>query len=140
MHPRAATLESLMTRDVTRVSAEDPLALIRNLLRQRGFHHVLVVEDGRVLGVISDRDVLRTLSPFLDTVVEQPRDVHTLGIKARQIMSSKLISASLSTTVAEAVELMLDHGISCLPITDADGLLLGIVTSKDILKFAGSDR
>lgn len=134
MKEQPITLASIMTRDVVRVDGDEPLVEVRKLLRRRGFHHVLVVEDGRVLGVVSDRDVLRTLSPFLDTLVEQPRDVNTLGIRAREIMSHSLITARPDTTLAEAAELLVGRQISCLPIVGEEGTLLGIVTTRDILR------
>ena len=86
-----------------------------------------------MLGVISDRDVLQTLSPLLDTIVEQPRNVNTLGIQARQIMSSTLITAGPGTLVCDAAELMINNHIHCLPVTDDKGVLLGIVTTQDLL-------
>lgn len=128
------TLASIMTREVVKVRGDEPLVEVRKLLRRRGFHHVLVVEDDRVLGVVSDRDILRTLSPFLDTIVEQPRDVGTLGIRAREIMSRTIVTARPDTTLSEAVGLLVGHGISCLPIVGDGGALLGIVTTKDILR------
>ncbi len=128
------TLASVMNPEVVKVHGDEPLIEVRNLLRRRGRHHVLVVEGDRVLGVVSDRDILRTLSPFLDTIVEQPRDVSTLGIRAREVMSRTIVTAAPETTLAEAVGLMVGHGISCLPIVGEEGALLGIVTTRDILR------
>jgi acetoin utilization protein AcuB len=132
------TLEEIMTTEVVQIGGSEPLVAVRNLLQQRGFHHVLVVEDERLLGVISDRDVLRALSPFLDTIVEQPRDVNTLGMQARQVMSSTLITAGPDTTVCEAAKLMNNNNINCLPVTSDTGALLGIVTTQDLLAHMAS--
>ena len=128
------TLDAIMTTDVVQINGNEPLVEIRNLLKKRGFHHVLVVEENRLLGVISDRDVMQALSPFLDTLVEQPRDINTLGMPARQVMSSTLITAGPDTTVCEAAELMVNNHIHCLPVTSSDGALLGIVTTQDLVR------
>jgi acetoin utilization protein AcuB len=135
---RDTTLNAIMTTDVVRINGNKPLVEVKNLLNKRGFHHVLVVEEDRLLGVISDRDVLRALSPFLDTIVEQPRDVNTLGMQARQVMSCTLITAGPSSSVCDAAELMINNHIHCLPVTDDKGELLGIVTTQDLLAHLAS--
>ncbi len=135
---RDTTLGAIMTTEVVLVDGDIPLVEVKNMLKKRGFHHLLVVADDHLLGVISDRDVLQAISPFLDTVVEQPRDVNTLGMKARQIMSSTLITAGIDTTVCDAAELMINNHIHCLPVTDEKGGVLGIVTTQDLLAYMAS--
>lgn len=127
-------LEDIMTRDVVTVHPGTALIEVRKLLHQRGFHHLIVVEDDEVVGVISDRDVLQSISPFLDTLTEEPRDVHTLSRTAREIMRAPAVIARRTTTVDEAAKMLIEHKISCLPVLAAKGALEGIVTSKDILK------
>lgn len=121
-----------MSRDVVTVAPAAALTEIRNSLHEGGFHHLLVVEDGELLGVISDRDVLRAISPFLDTYTEEHRDVQTLSQPARDIMRTDPITVRRGTGTEEAVHLLLDHDISSLPVLE-DAELVGIVTTKDLL-------
>lgn len=73
------TVDALMTREVVSVRPDATLFEVRSHLRKEGFHHVLVAgEDGQLIGVLSDRDVLEAASPFFDTLVEEPRDVRAL--------------------------------------------------------------
>jgi acetoin utilization protein AcuB len=130
----AMTIADIMSRDPECVAPDTSLMEIRHLLDQRGFHHLLVVEDGSLVGVISDRDVLRTLSPFLDTRSETPRDVRTLAEQASDLMRADPVTAAPGMTVREAATLLLDHAISSLPVVD-DGTLVGIVTTKDMLEY-----
>ncbi|HUT73083.1 MAG TPA: CBS domain-containing protein [Desulfatiglandales bacterium] len=133
---KAMKLEEIMTTQVATIGMDDTLAAIRKIFEKVHFHHLLVLsEEHEVVGVISDRDLLKQLSPYLNTASEQKRDLHTLNKKAHQIMSRKLISASPTTTVKDAATLLMKHSISCLPVLAEDKWLVGIVTWKDILKF-----
>lgn len=126
------TVEDIMSREVVTVPADTALMDIRKRLYEGGFHHILVVDDGTLLGVISDRDVLRAISPFLDTYTEEHRDVQTLAQPASEVMRTELITVAPTTGIEEAASQLLDHDISSLPVVDRDELV-GIVTTKDLL-------
>lgn len=121
-----------MSRDVVTVVPDAAFIEIRSRLHEGGFHHLLVVENSTLLGVISDRDVLQAISPFLDTYGEEHRDVQTLSQPARDIMRTDPITVHPGTGIEEAAHLLLDHDISSLPVVE-EAELLGIVTTKDLL-------
>lgn len=128
------TVDALMTRDLITTTPGTSLSEISTLLREHGVRHLLVVDENNTLcGVISDRDVLRVTSPFLDTYTEEPRDVKTLSLPAGEIMRDDPIVIRPSTAVEEAAQLFLKHSISSLPVVD-EGALVGIVTTKDLLQ------
>ncbi len=133
------TVATIMSRDVVTVSPNEYLLTLRTMLNQKGIHHLLVVENDRLVGVISDRDVLHALSPFLETMHEQPRDVHTLEIHAHEIMSRNPLTVSPDTTIAKATALLLSNNISSLPILE-DDTIVGIITSRDILQLEAGDK
>lgn len=126
------TVDGIMSRDVVTVSPDAALMDIRKRLQEGGFHHILVIEDDQLVGVISDRDVLRALSPFLDTYTEEHRDVQTLALPAHEVMRNNPITGAPDTEIEEASRLLLDNDISSLPILDGNELV-GIVTTKDLL-------
>lgn len=126
------TVDGIMSRDVVTVSPDAALVDIRKRLQEGGFHHILVVENDQLVGVISDRDVLRALSPFLDTYSEEHRDVQTLALLAHEVMRTNPITGAPDTEIEEASRLLLDNDISSLPILDGNELV-GIVTTKDLL-------
>ncbi len=128
------TVDAIMSRDVETVDPDVSLMEIQDVLRKRGFRHLLVVEKGVLIGVISDRDVLRAVSPFLNTLSEAPRDVKTLTRPAREVMRADPVSVSPDTSIEEAAGMLLKHTISCLPVTNGDREIEGIVTSKDLLR------
>lgn len=127
------TVDGIMTHEVVTVAPDTALSDIRSELQEGGFRHLLVVDGTTLVGVISDRDMLRALSPFLDTYSEEHRDVRTLARPAREIMRGDPISVTPETEVEEAAALVLDHSISSLPVVE-DGEILGIITTKDLLR------
>jgi acetoin utilization protein AcuB len=130
------TLESIMTRHVVTVRMDDELYTIRDLFNKYRFHHVLVMDKCRVVGVISDRDLLKNTSPFIGKAAERTMDLQSLHRKAHQIMTRALVSGSPATPVGDAALLMLNNRISCLPIINDDGACVGIVTMRDLLRWA----
>ena len=128
------TVETIMSRKIVTVDMDDTLARIRDVFKQHRFHHVLVVSGNRLMGVISDRDLLKSISPFIDTLSETTRDLATLQKRPHQIMSRKPISVEKDTTLEAAVGTLLKHNISCLPVTDEDGAIVGVLTWKDLLR------
>jgi acetoin utilization protein AcuB len=128
-------LKDIMTTRLVTVEFDDSLQTVREIFDALGFHHVLVVDDKKLFGVVSDRDLLKALSPFLGTVVETDRDVGTLHRKVHQIMSRKPITLGPEANAADAVQLFLKHQISCIPIVDDKFAPIGIVSWRDILRF-----
>lgn len=124
-------VEDLMTRGVVTIDMDATLAEAAALLAKHGFHHLAVVESGRLRGVISDRDVLRHLSPFIGKITERTMDAFTQERRIHQVMSRALLTASPDQPAAEVGRAMLDRRVSCTPIID-NGYVVGIVTLRDI--------
>jgi acetoin utilization protein AcuB len=133
--PPSAHLRQIMSPHVVTVSMDDSLRIVRQLFEQHGFHHLLVVDGRRLVGVISDRDLLRHVSPFVGhDLAERTQDAATLNKRVHQIMTRAPISARPDATFDQAISLILEHRISCLPVVDEQSHPIGIVTSRDLLK------
>ena len=126
-------IKEIMTTRVATVSMDDRLGVIKAIFEQAHFRHLLVLEEEVLVGVISDRDLLRALSPYLDTDAEMNRDTETLNRRAHQIMSRQPITISPESSLQEASAIMLEQHVSCLPVLE-NGALVGIVSWKDLLR------
>ncbi len=126
-------VKNFMAKKVVTAPSDATVKELREYFNNLKIHHIVVVDQGKVKGVISDRDVLKCTSPFLGTPSENERDRYTLTKKAHQIMAREVISVKPDAPVREAAMLMLDKHISCLPVIDWYGKLVGILTWKDIL-------
>jgi acetoin utilization protein AcuB len=128
-------LGKIMTFPVVSVTMDDRLGTLKDIFDAKGFHHLLVTgEDRKLCGVISDRDLLRALSPHVGTLSETARDSASLNKRAHQIMAHKPVTLTADHTVAEAIGLFLERRISCIPIVDDDFVPVGIVSWRDVLR------
>jgi acetoin utilization protein AcuB len=125
---------SIMTRKVVTVEMDDPIQTICEVFNNFKFHHILVVEDWKLVGVIAESDLLRATKPFLDTYFEMGRDTIIPNKKAHDIMSRTPLTIDAKTSVEKARNLLLENYISCLPVLSSQGIVEGIVTWKDIIK------
>ncbi|MBL8764462.1 MAG: CBS domain-containing protein [Phycisphaerae bacterium] len=130
------TLGSIMTGHVVSVGMDDSLHKVKELFDQRGFHHLIVLEGGRLAGIISDRDLLRNLSPFIGSMGERKQDAATLERRAHQVMTRGVVTAPASMSIEDGGRLMLRRRISALLIVDERGVCTGIVTWRDLLRWA----
>jgi len=128
------TIADIMSREPITVAMDATLESIEELFRKHRFHHVMVVDGRRLRGLISDRDVLGHVSPFLETAGEQLRDRATLQMRAHQIMTRRPITAEPHDDVERAARTLVEKGISCLPVIDGEERLVGVVTWKDLLR------
>ena len=136
MSAGALTVRDLMTTHVMTIGMDDSLRTARQMFHEHKFHHLVVVELGKPVGVISDRDLLKHISPFVEVRLgEHPRDLATLNKRIHQMMTRELVSIGPDRPAAEAARLMMDRQISCLPVIDEQHRLLGIVTTRDMLRW-----
>ncbi|MBY0311484.1 MAG: CBS domain-containing protein [Phycisphaerales bacterium] len=133
------TLETIMSRHVISVDPDAELYSVRELLNKFHIHHVLVIERCRLVGVISDRDILANLSPFVGKHAERSQDAWTTHRHAHQFMTRNPITATPEMPIADAALILLNSNISCLPIVDAAGAVVGVVTWRDFLRWTLGD-
>jgi acetoin utilization protein AcuB len=126
---------NIMSKRVVSVHMDDSLQSLRELFVATGFHHLVVEHDNKLQGIISDRDLLKTLSPFVDTISERQKDRATLDRKAHQIMTREVVTLSPQSAIYTAIELFNNNKISCIPIVDNDNHAVGILSWRDIMKF-----
>ena len=128
------TVGDIMSQPVHAVRSDETLEAARKAMETLRVHHLLVENSGRIVGIVSDRDILRNLSPYADGMSSQQRDDATLRRPVYSIASYKLVTVDRSTTIEEATALMLERGISCLPVLGRHGNVVGVVTKTDLLQ------
>ncbi len=125
----------IMTARIVTVEMDDRLEAVKEIFDTQNFHHLLVVDENKKLcGIVSDRDLLRALSPYVGSAAETTRDLATLNKRVHQIMTRHPITLRPASTTAEAVNVLLAHRISCIPIVDDMFKPVGIVSWRDLIK------
>jgi len=128
------SVEQIMTKKIVTVELDDRLATVKEIFDNLKFHHLLVVESGKLIGVVSDRDLLRAISPNIGTMSETFNDEATLNKRVYHIMTRKPITLRPEAPIGDAVSLFNTNRISCIPIVDREFRPVGIVSWRDILK------
>lgn len=123
-----------MTSHVITISMDATMSDVQQVFEAAAFHHLIVTENKRVVGVLSDRDLLENLSPFIGKLSEQTRDIARLNRKVHQVMSRCLRSTTPDTSLAEAGHVMIRDRIGCLPVIGDGDRLQGILTIRDIAR------
>lgn len=115
-----------MSPDPVTAGPSTTVAEARHLLHYYGIRHLPVVEEGRVVGVVSDRDLHQDPTAVPDAAALE-REIGTL-------MSSPAHVVDADASITEAARLMLSRRISALPVVDpADRTLIGMITTTDCL-------
>jgi len=128
------SIAKLMSRDLITLELDDDLSKAKAIFDSTSIHHILVTDNGSLVGIITDRDVYKHLSPTIGTSKETPKDIFLLQKKVHLIMSRKLTTINEEITLNESVVLLHDQHVSCLPVVDDKGHPIGIITWRDILK------
>jgi CBS domain-containing protein len=142
-------VREIMRTDVPTVSPDDSVATVANLLVSTGLVGVPVVENDRMIGIVTDSDVIAreadvdapTVVPFLDAIFVadagrsfQEEVRHALAVNARQLMTSPVISIRDSATLSHIATLMVDEKVNPVPVLDDDDHLVGIIQRSDLVR------
>jgi len=140
------TVGEAMTRDVVLLAADMSAEMALRRLDHKTVSGAPVVDRGRVVGVITQRDLLvptllddPTGSPAL--VLAGPRSRRLIGLRVSDLMSEEPVTAEVHWPVVRAVRSMIDHGVNRLPVVDQASRPLGVLTRDDVLRaVAGHSR
>ena len=118
-----------MTREVVTVGPEAGANEAWGLCREKNIRHLPVVDGGRLVGIVSDRD-LRDVSPPRGG---QDQENTLAWVRVRDIMSTKVVTAHPLDTIDHAARVIYENRFNCLPVF-AEGELAGIITSSDLVR------
>lgn len=143
-------VQEIMTKDVLTVQPETPVNDVARLMGARDVSGVPVVDEaGQVVGIITELDLL-----IRNTRLEVPRFIqvldlgriplewpghvrermrHMLGTQARDVMTETVVTIAPDAEVEELAELMVKRRVNPVPVVDAEGRLVGIVSRADIV-------
>ena len=124
-----------MTKDVVTITPERSMMKVSKVMKDKNISRVPVVDEaGKILGIISDRDV-KDASPSKATTLDMHELYYLLSeIKTRDIMTKKPVTILEDETVEKAAVLMLEGNFGGLPVLNDNGVVVGIITDTDIFK------
>lgn len=105
----------------------------QDLMEREGVHHLPVLENGHLVGIISDKDLMKA-TPNSSSSLSIHKMAYMLSkLVVRDVMTTELVTTNANAAVEEACRIMVDNEISCLPVVDGDKLL-GIITKTDMYR------
>jgi acetoin utilization protein AcuB len=127
----------LMTSKVFTVEPHDLIDRVFFLIHYEKIRHLPVVEKGKLVGIVSDRDLYKALGPKSNSnALEANKDqtqLHVVSQKVAHIMHRGVYTVSPETMASEAAAMMVEHRVGALPVIDKDKLV-GILSATDILR------
>ncbi len=118
----ATTLAEIVKPNFITVAPEDTLGEVAEKMNQQNVGAVIVRDYGRLIGILTERDMLRAMASR----------VHTSDARVRQWMTADPITASAEMELDDAAKVMLDHGFRHLPVVDGS-TVLGVVSLRRVL-------
>ena len=132
--PNKSVIDLVMTRNPVTISSTDPIRIAVDRMQEKKCRRLPVVDNGKLVGIVSDRDLRRaTNSPLV--LRERWYDDFMLDhIPVRACMTQDPITVNPQTPIIEAAKLIRAHKFGGLPVVDGDKLV-GIVTETDLLNY-----
>jgi CBS domain-containing membrane protein len=133
-------VRDIMSEKMVTISESDTLSTVEDIMTLGRVRHMPVVHAGKLVGVVSERDLLRTSLSNLTEFGSEERRLFLHAVEIARVMSTPPITIAPDATVEEAARVMADRKIGCLPVLEGDRLL-GLITETDVLRyFAGVSR
>jgi CBS domain-containing membrane protein len=129
---RAIVREIMMGSPVT-LKPEDTLNLANDVISLGRIRHIPVVDNGRLVGLLSDRDLIGAATTNFGSKQRSKGASHKTFL-VKDLMKKTVITVKPDTSIKETVHLMKEKKIGCIPVVN-EGILVGLVTTTDILRY-----
>jgi len=127
-------VRDLMSTDLVTLTEEETLTDAQRCMARGRIRHLPVVRDGRLVGLVTHRDLLAaSFSIFAEVEANEQRRVFST-VPVVELMHRDVVTVSPNLGASQAARILLENKYGCLPVADEDGRLLGIVTEADFLR------
>ncbi|MBK6997409.1 MAG: CBS domain-containing protein [Lewinellaceae bacterium] len=127
-------ISKIMTRKPATVSPEDNFETVRNILEKQGFHHVPVVENGMLAGIVSYTDYLRIIGDLYGNAQEQRSNEHLLNTLLVKEVMTEHPCAWLPQIPLKMLRIFNTNHFHAIPVLEGNRHLVGILTTHDLIK------
>ena len=128
--------EIMMGSPVT-LTPYDTLDLANDVISIGRIRHIPVVDEGKVVGLISERDLIGAAAKRIFGLKQKSRSALLKCELVKNVMKTRVVTVAPDTRIKEAARLMAEKKIGCVPVI-SDGTLVGLVTTTNILRYLAS--
>ena len=125
--------EILMGSPVT-LKPDETLDLANDVISLGRIRHIPIIEDGRLVGVLSERDMMGAATTTIFGLKRKSKSALLKSVLIKDVMKKKVVTVKPDTPIKDAAHLMKEKKIGCVPVVN-EGSLVGLVTTTDILRF-----
>jgi len=131
---RVVPVRDVMKKKVVRISADDTLWIVKEIMDLGSVRHIPVVNRGELVGVVSQRDLLRASLSNIMGISAEEQKVFLEGVRISEVMSSPPRTIAPDESIQTAARAMAEYKIGCLPVVDGREIV-GILTETDVLHY-----
>lgn len=128
-------IEDRMTPDPVTIRSDQTIGEALVLMFEHDIRHLPVVSHGKVIGMISDRDIRQLLGKASIAAQHREEERRQLRLPVTEIMATHLYTVEKTTPIAEGVKLMVVHKIGAIPVIDSEKRVVGIFSELDALRY-----
>jgi CBS domain-containing protein len=125
--------EIMMGSPVT-LKSDDTLDLANDVISLGRIRHIPIVESGKLVGVLSERDLIGTAASEIFGLKQRTKSALLKTTLIKSVMKKRVITVEPDTAIKDAAHLMAERKIGCLPVV-SEGTLVGLVTTTDVLRY-----
>ena len=135
-----ASVSTIMTKNPVRLSPYDPLVKVKSIFEKMNIHHIPVVDEGKLVGIVSKSDFLFFKRGFNNTnVIQKMEEIRLNNYVVKDIMTKGLAKLEPSDKINVALEIFKKNIFHAIPVVD-EGRLVGILTTHDIINALAEDK
>jgi CBS domain-containing protein len=128
------TVRDLMAQNPATLDRNETLDLADQIMNLGRIRHMPVVDDGKVVGILSQRDLFRSALIVALGFARRTTSALIKTIKIKEVMTEHVITITPDVAAKDAARLMIDKKIGCLPVVENEKLI-GLITETDILRY-----
>jgi len=134
---KAENVRKIMMGSPVTLTPDDTLDLANNVISLGRIRHIPVVEKGKLVGLLSERDLIGAAANRVFGLNQKSKSALLKTESVKSIMKKRLVTVTPDTPIKDAARLMADKKIGCVPVITA-GALVGLVTTTNVLRYLES--
>jgi CBS domain-containing protein len=134
---KEAIVREIMMGSPVTLKPDDTLDLANDVISLGRIRHIPIVEDGRLVGIITERDLIGAAAGRIFGLKQKNKSALLKSVSIKEVMKKRVVTAAPDTPIKDIAHLMADKKIGCVPVVSA-GMVVGLVTTTDILRYVES--